>query len=98
MKLRSLSLGDTELINRIYVAVRDRNWDTAPPVISDLRVDEGEDAFLVTFDVICTLREIEFPLERLISGDAAGTITFSMDGEARVDIPAESNRLLHPAS
>ena len=29
-ELRSIGLGDREVINRIYAAVRDRNWETAP--------------------------------------------------------------------
>ena len=43
--LRYVKLGRTELVRRIYVAVRDRNWNTIPGVISDLEVDEREDSF-----------------------------------------------------
>jgi hypothetical protein len=82
-ELRSIRLGESEVINRIYAAVRDRNWDTAPPVISRLHIDAGEDTFRVSFDVDCTLREISFLWKGAITGNAAGTIVFSMEGVAR---------------
>ncbi len=81
-ELRSIRLGEREVLNRLYVAVRDRNWDTAPPVISRLKVDAGEDAFRVSFDVDCMLREISFQWKGVITGDAAGTVVFSMEGIA----------------
>ena len=34
--LRRISLGQTEIIRGIYAAVRDRNWGTVPPRISNL--------------------------------------------------------------
>ena len=82
-ELRSICLGERELVNRIYAAVRDRNWETAPPVISDLKVDAGSDSFRATFDVDCTLREIHFTWKGTITGAADGSIVFSMDGIAR---------------
>ena len=39
--LRYIRLGDCEILRRIYVAVRDRNWGTVPPVLSDLQVNHG---------------------------------------------------------
>lgn len=99
-ELRSVRLGEREVINRIYVAVRDRNWDTAPPVISALQVDAGADRFRVSFEVDCLLREIKFTWKGTITGDEAGTIGFSMTGIARSTF--HRNRIgfciLHPDS
>ena len=81
-ELRSISLGEREVIDRIYAAVRDRNWETVPPVISGLQVDAGQDSFRVTFDVDCTLRKIHFQWKGAITGEANGTIVFSMKGVA----------------
>jgi hypothetical protein len=82
-ELRSIRLGDREVISRIYVAVRDRNWDTAPPALSKILHEVGEASFRISFDVSCRLREIDFTWKGLITGDSSGTLTFSMDGEAR---------------
>ena len=36
--LRYIKYGDKEIIRRIYVAVRDRNWDTAKPILSNVKM------------------------------------------------------------
>ena len=36
--LRRIRLGDREVLRQVYVAVRDPDWDTIEPVISDLRI------------------------------------------------------------
>jgi hypothetical protein len=81
--LRYVRWGSTEILRRVYVAVRDRNWGTVPAVVTDLRVDAGADAFGVTFNVECRSGDIHFAWRGAIRGDAKGTIVFSMDGEAR---------------
>ena len=40
--LRNVRFGGTEIAQRIYVAVRDRNWDTIPGEVSDLTVEQEE--------------------------------------------------------
>ena len=40
--LRYIRLGDREVLRRVYVAVRDHNWDTIPIAISDLSIEESE--------------------------------------------------------
>ena len=49
--LRYMRLGRTELVRRIYAAVRDRNWNTVPGTISGLEVDARDDSFEVRFHV-----------------------------------------------
>ena len=41
--LRYLRLGDTELVRRVYVAVRDVDWDTVPGTVSGLEVEQADD-------------------------------------------------------
>src|SRR5271169_2809307 len=55
-ELRSIRLGDREVINRIYVAVRDRNWDTAPPALSGISLEADRASFRISFDVTCRMR------------------------------------------
>jgi hypothetical protein len=84
--LRNLRLGDTELAQRIYVAVRDRNWDTVPGEMSDLTVDEGEDGFAVRFTVTHRQHDIDWVWRGEILGAPDGTISYAMDAEAGADM------------
>jgi hypothetical protein len=81
--LRYVRWGSREILRRIYVAVRDHNWGTVPTSVSDLRVSAGSDTFDVSFTADCRRGGIHFSWKGTIRGDAKGTITFSMDGEAK---------------
>lgn len=81
--LRYIRLGDREVLRRIYVAVRDHNWDTIPLAVSDLRIEQGDHGFRLTFQADHRKGAIDFGWRGTITGDAWGTITFAMDGAAR---------------
>jgi hypothetical protein len=81
--LRYIKLGDQEVLRRIYVAIRDHNWNTVLPVISNEQIEASGDSFHITYDVENKENDLDFFWKGTISGDARGTITFSMDGEAR---------------
>lgn len=81
--LRYIRLGDREIVRRVYVAMRDRNWGTVPARLSNVRKEVLRDSFRVTFDVENKQGEIDFFWQGTITGDPEGTITFAMDGEAR---------------
>ncbi|HEX3979547.1 MAG TPA: hypothetical protein VHW96_24960 [Solirubrobacteraceae bacterium] len=96
--LRYVRIGDVELVRRIYVAVRDRNWNTIPGLASEVITDQDGDAFTVRFSVRHASHDTDFSWEGSITGDASGTITFAMDG--RGDRAMLFNRIgfcvLHP--
>lgn len=98
--VRYIKLGDAEILRRIYVAVRDRNWGTILPVYSNIQMDIGEDSFLIGYDVENTQNEIDLAWHGEIKGDANGTLTFSMEGTARAAFM--KNRIgfcvLHPST
>jgi len=81
--LRWIRLGSQEVVRRIYVAVRDRNWGTVPNRISNLSVRVQPTRFEILYDVENREREIDFRWAGRIVGDETGTITFSMRGTAR---------------
>ena len=89
--LRYLRIGRTELVRRIYVAVRDRNWNTVPGAISGLEVDASEDSFDLHFHVRHTSNDVDFSWDGSISGDDAGRVTASFEGRAERDL--EYNRI-----
>jgi hypothetical protein len=97
--LRSIRLGDREVLRRVYVAIRDRNWDTVPPVLSNTQMDVTPESFRITYDVENRQGNLDFFWQGTITGDPDGRITFTMDGVARSTFLR--NRIgfcvLHPA-
>ena len=98
--LRQLRVDGIEVVQRIYVAVRDHNWGTAPVTLNDLVIDDHGDHFLITFTAVHRQNDIGFTWQGMIQGDTHGTLRFSMDGHA--DTTFRRNRIgfcvLHPAS
>ncbi len=97
--LRTIRLGEHEILRRLYVAIRDRNWGTVPPLFSNLRIERGVDYFHITFDAENRQGEIHFSWRGAITGAADGTITYTLGGEAQTAF--WKNRIgfcvLHPA-
>jgi D-apionolactonase len=81
--LRYIGLGDVEILRRVYAAVRDHNWGTVPPELSNEQVWSGPDSFKITFDVRNHQNDIDFAWQGEIIGESDGTITYTMRGEAR---------------
>ena len=81
--LRYIRFGDHEILRRVYVAIRDHNWDTILPQLSNVQIEGEEDAFRITYDVVNKSADVDFFWQGTITGDTNGTVTFSMDGEAR---------------
>ena len=49
--LRYLRGDGHEVVRRIYAAVRDQNWGTAPDVLSNMQLDVQPESFHIRFDV-----------------------------------------------
>ncbi|PWH15688.1 MAG: hypothetical protein DDG58_10665 [Ardenticatenia bacterium] len=81
--LRYIRYGDQEILRRVYVAVRDRNWGTVPSRLSNVQIEAHPDSFRIQYEVENKEGEINFFWKGTIEGDAQGTIAFSMDGIAR---------------
>src|SRR5712692_8757753 len=80
--LRYVRLGDRELVRRMYVAVRDHNWDTIPGEPANVQVDAAADHFQVRFEVRHHQGLVDFSWRGEIAGSAEGTITYTMEGAA----------------
>ena len=85
--LRYLCASGTEVVRRVYVAVRDLNWNTLPGVIEGLQVRDGGNSFDVTF--VCRHRfgPIDYRWSAAIIGDRSGCIRYEMSGEALTRFP-----------
>ena len=81
-ELRSIRVGEQELILRVFVAVRDQNWTTVPLQLSNVQIEEGQEDFHITFDAAHRQNDIAFSWQGTIRGTSQGTITFAMKGQA----------------
>jgi hypothetical protein len=80
--LRYVTAGDVEIVRRIYLAVRDLNWNTLPGRTTDVDVVDRGDSFRIGYRCRHTVGGIDFAWTAAIDGDRHGRITFGMDGEA----------------
>ncbi len=89
--LRSVCLGEREILRRVYLAVRDRHWGTISAALSNLRIQLNQNTFTIEYDIRNRRDEIDFAWHAVLSGDSDGRVTFSADGEARTTF--EKNRI-----
>lgn len=84
--LRWIRIGEAEAIRAIAFLIRDRNWSTANPDISDLVVDEGGGGFRVSFTARCPTIDGDFVWRGEFTGTPDGTLTLigagSPEGES----------------
>ena len=85
--LRYLRIGGTELVRRVYAAVRDVDWDTVPGAVSGLEVEESDHGFRVEFDVRHARREVDFAWHGTITGADTGRVEYVFDGHAGAAFP-----------
>jgi D-apionolactonase len=83
LSLRYLCFGEREVVRRIYAAVRDRNWGTVAPQLSNLQVQPATDSFRIEFEARCVEGEIDFVWNGTLIGHADGSVQFIFDGLAR---------------
>ena len=80
--LRHLRTGSHEVLRGINAPVRNQNWATVAPEVSNLVIDDHCDSFRLTFDVRCAEDGLDFRWKGTLTGSAAGVVEFSFDGEA----------------
>ena len=83
--LRYISLGKTELVRKIYGAVRNDNWTTIPYIIEDETVTINESGFIIAYTAIYNLDQVSYKAVYLIEARADNSISFSMKGIALAD-------------
>jgi len=81
--LRYVRFGDAQVALRLYMAVRNRNWDTIEPVFTRFDVDDRGDGFRVEFAAENVAGDVDFAWTGVIEGTPDGTIRYSMDGAPR---------------
>jgi D-apionolactonase len=98
--VRTVMVDDSEIVRRIYVAVRDDIWNTTGYSLSNLAINSTGSSFQIEFDCRHKKGSIDFIWHGSISGTTDSTIRFSMQGQALSSF--QSNRIgfcvLHPLS
>ena len=83
--LRRISLGGLEVVRRLYFALRDRNWNTIPARVADLKVRDRGRAFEIRYRATHRAGEIDFRWRASIQGNEQGEIRFEAAGQAYSD-------------
>ena len=83
--LRYIRYDGIEMIRAVSFIVRDKNWGTYDPAISNLAVSETRDGFTVTYDAVTRDAAQQLRYSAVITGDAAGKLDFIAKGEAVTD-------------
>ncbi|MDA1189997.1 MAG: hypothetical protein O2854_10055, partial [Chloroflexi bacterium] len=85
--LRYIKVSGREILRQLYVALRDKEWNTIAKAIERLDVKETLDGFTVDIRVTHRNDEVDFSWDGRIEGRSDGTITYTMDGIANRTFP-----------
>lgn len=96
--LRYVRIGGKEAIRALSFIVRDRNWGTYNPVISNLKVGQGPDSFEVSYDAVCKDALQELHYQARIRGRSDGSLVFEGTAKALTDFVTNRTGfvVLHP--
>jgi hypothetical protein len=78
--LRHVRLDGVELVQRVYIAVRDAPWNTIPAEYTEWQRDVGADRFSIWFRARHRHEDIDVDWVGHIQGTPDGRITYEMDG------------------
>ncbi|RUZ79481.1 hypothetical protein EN947_20900, partial [Mesorhizobium sp. M7A.F.Ca.US.003.02.2.1] len=97
--LRTIRHGGTEVLRAIAYIVRDRDWGTYEPNLTDLIIEQGANTFSVSYSAGCLAPDgSQLGFRATIKGSADGRLVF--DVRALPESDFETNRcgfcILHP--
>lgn len=96
--LRYIRFHGREMIRAVSFIVRDKNWGTYNPVISNETIEETGDSFRISYDAAARDANQEFRYTARIVGNADGSLTFAAKGTAQTDFLTNRTGfvVLHP--
>jgi D-apionolactonase len=80
--LRYIRLHGREMLRAISFIVRDRNWGTYRPRLSNLRVEQRDESFSLQYDAVAGDDAQSFRYGATLEGHADGRLVFEAQGEA----------------
>ena len=81
-EIRSVRIGDVELLRNVYVALRDEEWGTVAGTLSDCEISRGDDEFSVSFTMTHRRPPVSFAWRGRITGERSGVVSYEFDGTA----------------
>jgi D-apionolactonase len=98
--LRYVRFGGTEVLRAIAFLVRDDNWGTFTPAISELQIEEGAAHFAVSYHAVCSDARQRLTYRATISGTADGALAFQVTAKAETEILTNRTGfvVLHPGA
>jgi len=96
--LRYIRFAGLEMIRAVSFIVRDRNWATYTPQLSNLLIEQDSDSFAISYDAETKDQEQAFRYTAKITGSAKGGIEFAAVGVAVTDFVTNRTGfvVLHP--
>jgi hypothetical protein len=76
-QLRYLKVNGVEVLRAIGFLIRDKNWGTATPAISNLRIDQRSDSFSVSFHAEIQIEGQKLAYDAAIEGSKQGNLAFT---------------------
>ncbi|HEX7811579.1 MAG TPA: hypothetical protein VF460_06690 [Burkholderiales bacterium] len=84
-QLRYLKVDGIEVLRAVGFLIRDRNWGTATPEISNLKIDQRADGFTVSFHAVCRIESQELSYDAKIDGSKDGNLVFTGTAVPKTD-------------
>ncbi|MFC7396885.1 hypothetical protein ACFQU1_06730 [Chelatococcus sp. GCM10030263] len=98
--LRYIRFDGIEMIRAVSFIVRDKNWGTYNPEISNLLISEDDEGFYVSYDAVTRDDTQEFRYSAVITGKPDGTLRFEGKGQAATEFLTNRTGfvVLHPVA
>ena len=96
--LRYLRVNGVEVLRAVAFLVRDENWGTYVPALSDLKVDQRNDGFSVSYHAVCKGAGREIAFDCTIEGKPDGSLNFAGTATPKTDFLTARTGfvILHP--
>jgi D-apionolactonase len=97
-QLRYIRVNDTEVLRAIAFLVRDENWGTFTPEISNLKIKQGKTGFRVSYRARCADAKRALTYDAEITADAAEGLKFTATATPESDFLTNRTGfvVLHP--
>lgn len=97
-QLRYLKVNGIEVLRAVGFLVRDENWGTYVPAISNLNIDQRADSFSVSFHAVCKRPDQEIAYDAKIEGTRDGNLVFDGTAVPKTDFKTARTGfvVLHP--
>ncbi|MBU2148810.1 MAG: hypothetical protein KKD02_20925 [Alphaproteobacteria bacterium] len=96
--LRYVRYGGIEVLRAIAFLVRDENWGTFAARLENLKIDESEDGFSVSYRATCADAKRSLVYDATITGGSDGALTFEAVATPQTDVLTNRTGfiVLHP--